>query len=66
MSDVAESSATKLVTFWKSSVRSGLLKRAAVPVMSHRLLSDSNLYGLARIAESEYAVEAILQTVPSP
>ena len=42
------------------------IKRAAVPVMSHRLLSDSNLYGLARIEESEYEVEALLQTVPSP
>ncbi len=42
------------------------IKRAAVPVMSHRLLTDSNLYGLARIEEAEYSVEALLQTVPSP
>ncbi|MBI4351299.1 MAG: MoxR family ATPase [Elusimicrobia bacterium] len=42
------------------------IKRVAVPVMSHRLLSDSNLYGLARIEESEYAVQALLETVPSP
>lgn len=42
------------------------VKRAAVPVMGHRLLTDSNLYGLARIEESEYAVEALLQTVPCP
>ena len=42
------------------------IKKVAVPVMSHRLLSDSDLYGLARIEESEYAVQAILETVPCP
>lgn len=42
------------------------IKRVAVPVMSHRLLADSNLYGLARIEESEYAVEELLRTVPCP
>ncbi len=42
------------------------IKWAAVPVMSHRILLDTNAYGLARIAESEAAVENILRSVPSP
>ena len=42
------------------------LKWAAVPVISHRILLDSNAYGMSRIAESEAAVENLLKTVPTP
>jgi len=42
------------------------VKSVAVPVMSHRLVLDSNAYGMARIAESEMAVDNILRVVPCP
>ena len=42
------------------------LKAVAVPVASHRLLLDTSLYGVARVAEAEDAVIALLKTVRSP
>jgi len=42
------------------------LKRIAVPVIAHRLLFDTGLYGLARVRESEAAVEAVLGSLPAP
>ena len=42
------------------------IKRVAVPVMSHRLILDTSLYGMERIAESEEAVVALLRSVASP
>lgn len=41
-------------------------KRVAVPVLSHRLLFDTHLYGMARIAESATLVEEILHSVSAP
>jgi MoxR-like ATPase len=42
------------------------VKAVAVPVMAHRLLFDTSLYGMDRINESEGAVEALLRGVPAP
>ena len=42
------------------------LKRACVPVLAHRLLFDSQLFGMARVAESANLVEEILRSVPAP
>ncbi|MBI3550434.1 MAG: MoxR family ATPase [Elusimicrobia bacterium] len=42
------------------------VKRVAVPVMSHRLLIDTNLYGMPRIEESERFVEELLTSVAAP
>jgi MoxR-like ATPase len=41
-------------------------KKVAVPVIAHRLLFDTGLYGLARIRESEAAVEAVIRSLPVP
>ena len=41
-------------------------KVVAVPVMAHRLLLDTSLLGVARIAEAEGVVEGLLKSVPSP
>ncbi|MEK7859156.1 MAG: MoxR family ATPase [Elusimicrobiota bacterium] len=42
------------------------IKAVAVPVLSHRLLLDTSLYGMARISESQEAVLALLRGVPAP
>ncbi len=42
------------------------VKAVAAPVIAHRVLIDSSLYGIARIAEAEEAVEAVLASVASP
>jgi MoxR-like ATPase len=42
------------------------LKAVAVPVAAHRLLLDTSLYGVARVAEAEEAVAALLKTVRAP
>ena len=42
------------------------VKAVAVPVVSHRLVLDTSLYGVARIAESDEAVAGILRTVSAP
>jgi MoxR-like ATPase len=42
------------------------VKAVAVPVLSHRLLFDSSLYGMARIVESEELVLSLLKNVASP
>lgn len=42
------------------------LKTVAGPVIAHRVILDSNLYGVARINEAEEAVAEVLKTVPSP
>ncbi|MBI4347903.1 MAG: MoxR family ATPase [Elusimicrobia bacterium] len=41
-------------------------KTIAVPVIAHRLLLDTSLLGVARIAESEGIVETLLKGVPAP
>ncbi|OGR94455.1 MAG: hypothetical protein A2V88_11720 [Elusimicrobia bacterium RBG_16_66_12] len=42
------------------------VKAVAVPVAAHRLLLDTSLYGVARVAEAEAAVTGLLQTVRAP
>ena len=42
------------------------IKAAAVPVAAHRLLLDTNLYGVARVSEAEETVAALLKTVRAP
>lgn len=42
------------------------LKAVAVPVLAHRLLLDTSLYGVARVSEAEEAVSALLKTVRAP
>jgi MoxR-like ATPase len=42
------------------------IKAVAVPVVAHRTLVDSSLYGVARIAEAEEAVASVLKAVPAP
>ena len=42
------------------------IKRVAAPVMSHRILFDTSLYGMDRIRESEQAVAALLNQVKAP
>ena len=42
------------------------LKAVAVPVAAHRLLLDTSLYGVARVAEAEDAVSALLKSVRAP
>lgn len=41
-------------------------KTMAAPVIAHRVILDSNLYGVARIQEAEEAVAEVLKAVPSP
>jgi MoxR-like ATPase len=42
------------------------VKRVAVPVVAHRVVVDSNAYGVARVREAEALVEDLVRTVPSP
>ncbi len=42
------------------------IKSMAVPVFSHRLIVESNLYGMARIDESERIMNEILERTPVP
>lgn len=42
------------------------IKEMAVPVFSHRIIVESNLYGLARIEESERIIEESLKRVTVP
>jgi MoxR-like ATPase len=42
------------------------IKAVAIPVIAHRTLIDSSLYGVARIAESEQAVTDVLRAVAAP
>lgn len=42
------------------------IKEVAVPVLSHRVVLDTSLFGVARIAEAEEAVLTILRSVPAP
>jgi MoxR-like ATPase len=42
------------------------IKAVAVPVAAHRLVLDTNLYGVARIEESAEAVAAVLRAVAAP
>ena len=43
------------------------IKAVAAPVISHRVVLDSaGSYGVARIAQAEEAVEAVLREVPAP
>ena len=42
------------------------LKAVAVPVMAHRLLLDTSLYGVARVSEAEAAVQDLLRGVRAP
>ncbi|MFA6318997.1 MAG: MoxR family ATPase [Elusimicrobiota bacterium] len=42
------------------------VKAMAVPVISHRLILDTSLYGVAKIDEVEEAVAGIVRSVPSP
>lgn len=41
-------------------------KAVAVPVIAHRLLLDSSLYGVARVDEAEQAVADLLKAVRAP
>ena len=42
------------------------VKAVAVPVAAHRIVLDTSLFGVARIAEAEEAVSAVLRGVPAP
>jgi MoxR-like ATPase len=42
------------------------IKTVAVPVVAHRTLLDSSLYGVARITEAEEAVAVVLRSVAAP
>jgi MoxR-like ATPase len=42
------------------------IKAVAVPVIAHRVVLDTSLYGVARIAEAEEAVAAVLKSVAAP
>lgn len=42
------------------------IKAMAIPVFSHRIIVESNLYGLARIEESERAIEEAIGRVEVP
>jgi MoxR-like ATPase len=42
------------------------LKAVAVPVLAHRLLLDTSLYGVARVSEAEEAVASLLKGVRAP
>jgi len=42
------------------------IKWAAVPAIAHRILLDTSSYGMARIAESESAVQDFLRAVSAP
>jgi MoxR-like ATPase len=42
------------------------IKAVAVPVAAHRLVLDTNLYGVARIQEAAEAVAGVLRAVPAP
>jgi len=42
------------------------IKTVAVPVVAHRTLLDSSLYGVARIAEAEEAVASVFRSVAAP
>ena len=42
------------------------VKAVAVPVVAHRTLLDSSLYGVAKIAEAEDAVASVLKSVSAP
>ena len=42
------------------------VKSVAVPVAAHRLLLDTSLYGVARVAEAEQCVLDLLQAVRAP
>ena len=42
------------------------IKAVTIPIVAHRTLLDSSLYGVARIAEAEEAVAAVLRSVSAP
>ena len=42
------------------------IKAVAIPVLAHRLMLDTSLYGVARIQEAAEAVSALLRAVPAP
>ncbi len=42
------------------------VKKVAVPVVAHRVVLDSNLYGLARMREAEAVVEELVRQVAAP
>ena len=42
------------------------IKAVAVPVIAHRIVLDTSLYGVARIAEAEEAVASVLKNVAAP
>ncbi|MBI3551319.1 MAG: AAA family ATPase [Elusimicrobia bacterium] len=42
------------------------VKAVAVPVIAHRVVLDTSLYGVARIAEAEEAVAAVLKSLAAP
>jgi MoxR-like ATPase len=42
------------------------IKSVAIPVIAHRIVLDTSLYGVARIAEAEEAVSQVLTSVPAP
>ena len=42
------------------------IKAVAIPVLAHRLMLDTSLYGVARVAEAAEAVAALLRAVPVP
>lgn len=42
------------------------IKAVAKPVMAHRIVLDNSLYGMAKVAESEAAVDSLLRLVPAP
>lgn len=42
------------------------LKAVAIPVMAHRLLLDTSLYGVARVSEAEETAASLVSSVPAP
>jgi len=54
------------LTFGRDYITPDDVKVLAVPVLAHRIVIDSNAYGLLRIQESDAIVEEIVQKVAVP
>jgi len=54
------------LTFGRDHVLPDDIKAVAVPVLAHRLVIDSQSYGLMRINESDGLVRSVLDRVPVP
>ncbi|OQA92353.1 MAG: ATPase family associated with various cellular activities (AAA) [Elusimicrobia bacterium ADurb.Bin231] len=54
------------VTFGRDYVVPDDIKAVVVPVLSHRIVIDSNLYGFSRINESDGIINELVKKVPVP